>query len=108
MTDLIDRNAILEELRESYKAALRKAVGGYRIAIGLESAIDIVKGASAVDAEPVKHGKWEPVSTVCNHTHEFRCSACKVSVFYVNYIRFCDYNYCPNCGVKMDEERGHG
>lgn len=52
---------------------------------------------NALQAVPVKHGKWigKPVagySTV-------RCSVCK-EAYPENMGR---WNYCPNCGAKMDE-----
>lgn len=48
------------------------------------------------DVEPVKHGKWigKPIagySTV-------RCSICRTA-----YLENAgQWNYCPNCGAKMD------
>lgn len=46
----------------------------------------------ALQAEPVKHGEWE------NHGNEWlTCSLCDwESAFH--------YNFCPNCGAKMDKE----
>ena len=43
-----------------------------------------------VDAEPVRHGRWEYGSAYCV------CSEC-------GEIPECfEPNYCPNCGAKMD------
>lgn len=42
-----------------------------------------------VDAEPVVHARWE------RKIGEFECSACKKCSEYI-------YDYCPNCGAKMD------
>lgn len=44
---------------------------------------------TAVDAEPVRHGKW--MGTVCSE-----CGA-SVSFYY-------DCDYCPCCGARMDEK----
>lgn len=44
-----------------------------------------------IEAEPVRHGKWEQVE------HMVDCSLCGVSSFQTS-------NYCPNCGAKMDLE----
>lgn len=40
-------------------------------------------------AEPVRHGKWEDCS------NGWMCSVCHRDVSK-------NYNYCPNCGAKMD------
>ena len=45
--------------------------------------------ANAIDAEPVKHGKW--MGTVCSE-----CGA-SVSFYY-------DCDYCPHCGARMNKE----
>jgi len=52
----------------------------------------------AVDAVPVKHGRWVNSTT---------CSQCGWQMIddvleSPNYVAF---NYCPNCGAKMDGER---
>lgn len=53
-----------------------------------------------VDAEPVRHGKWEPVSEDWRHQIEWwECSEC-------NFSASIKYNYCPHCGAKMGEENG--
>ncbi len=52
------------------------------------------------DEEPVRHGKWNPYKWYIDEdswTDELECSECG--------YKFGDteYNYCPNCGAKMDE-----
>lgn len=53
-----------------------------------------INNASVADVEEVRHGKWiderEDFGT-------YRCSVC--NKHYGN-----QYNYCPNCGAKMDKE----
>lgn len=64
----------------------------------LANTIQLLKDIDAVDAEPVKHGRWENYPS-----HAFRrCSICKVEWEKPRFnIRA---NYCPNCGTKMDLE----
>lgn len=50
--------------------------------------------ANAVDAVPVRHGKWIEYPTADEMN---QCSECGV-------LRFGDSNYCPNCGARMDKE----
>ena len=52
-----------------------------------------------VDAVEVVHGRWEPV----DHDGSWRvdmCSICHRRMHYVDYDQ--PYQYCPNCGAKMD------
>ena len=49
--------------------------------------------------DPVKHGRWED-------DHDYiKCSVCGVSVKR-DFVFFDigDWNYCPNCGARMDLE----
>ena len=68
-----------------------------------EDAWKMVQNAPAADAAPVKHGKWEfPVFTDKGDGLDPRvmCSACGGVE-----AAFARWNYCPNCGAKMDEVR---
>jgi hypothetical protein len=60
----------------------------------VEDILSICDSYTEVDAEPVKHGKWIP----WKYHDGFRCGICKEPV----YNR---YNYCPNCGAKMQSLR---
>ena len=51
--------------------------------------------APTVDAVEVVHGRW------VKRSNEMKCSVCKF-IYYSNNDHF---NYCPNCGAKMDGER---
>ena len=61
-------------------------------------------------AEPErKKGKWEEkeveASTAIDEWQSARCSVCGKyhTTPYVYY--FDEFNYCPNCGAKMEEEK---
>ncbi len=47
----------------------------------------------AADVVPVKHGEWL-------QTNIFKCSECGYSFEPEGYTAY--FNYCPNCGAKMD------
>lgn len=90
--------------------------------ISREAALDVVKRTSgdyaaafteiarmpAADVAPVVHGKWG-----INEYEFFTCSVCGGGYYngaestaqaesYLN--SGFTYNYCPNCGAKMDKE----
>lgn len=54
-----------------------------------------------VDAEPVRHGRWDDVSDYCDTI--YRCSACSEEFTLIEGMPQDNlYNYCPHCGAKMD------
>lgn len=55
------------------------------------------------DADPVKHGHWIEVQRIHeeDHTAICECSLCGDTVWVYDGQRA--WNYCPNCGAKMDE-----
>jgi len=50
------------------------------------------EGYARGKAEAVKHGRW------IRRGNETKCSKCKF-IYYSNHD---DFNYCPNCGARMD------
>ena len=89
--DLISRKALLEELDKRGKL-VRKLTANVddedELIMILSAVRKLVNNRLAVDAEPVRHGRWE---------HGLQCPFC-------NQIDTTKSNYCPNCGAKMDGE----
>lgn len=72
--------------------------------------------APTVEAEPVRHGRWEPYEFGDDTWH--KCSVCGTADKYINIVTRNGYidgqpqllstrlvskrNYCPICGAKMD------
>lgn len=88
---LIDRGRVmtdyLENLgkKDSYKAKY-------------EALVKAVDDAPTIDAEPVRHGRWEQYP---GHG-SIRCMRCKLEFDEQKMPSARDY--CPNCGAKMDAE----
>ena len=55
---------------------------------------------TTIEAKPVKHGRWEdgPLNGY------LRCSVCKDVYIDDTWLDDGKWNYCPNCGCKMDLE----
>ena len=72
---------------------------------GLSDLAIALSGGHTIEAEPVKHGRWEEVEYWkarrgrCTHYTAKRCSVCKRDVKKRSRHRF-----CPNCGAKMSED----
>lgn len=63
---------------------------------------DAVQKYQLADAVEVKHGRWIEdrfCSTIAGTYEVRRCSVCGDHYEEVGY----DWNYCPNCGARMDE-----
>ena len=90
MSDLISRNALLDAMPKNDEL----------LSVDV---IRIICESPIIDAEPVRHGRWETkVYTTENDEWitEYReevCSECGEGQIGIS-------NYCPNCGAKMDLE----
>lgn len=70
------------------------------------AAMEIVAATPAADVAPVVHGRWEQCFEDWRKQIEGdQCSVCGFA-HYGTTIR--DYNYCPNCGAKMDGGASNG
>lgn len=54
-----------------------------------------IEDAPTIDAVPVVHGRWIDTREYCG---DYMCSNCK-ELYRTNV-----FNYCPNCGARMDGE----
>lgn len=82
---LIDADELIKHKGNCYDAR-----GHLLYAIGTGN---ILK-APTIEAEPVRHGRWEPYKEAPDWDQK-QCSVC-------GDISCCQRNYCPNCGAKMD------
>ena len=62
---------------------------------GYDDAFTDIRNAPTSDAVPVKHGKWT------HYKDEHTCSKCGETVT-GGWDE--DYDYCPNCGARMDKD----
>lgn len=63
---------------------------------------EYINDAETVDAEPVRHGRWEKRKNCL-----WRCSECEQIPPYDvigDDVSYWECQYCPNCGAKMDAE----
>lgn len=103
--DLISRSALLEQTLVALK---RLETGNDRLwemnrkyHAGIAIANSIIINAPAVDAEVVRHGRWIS-ENIRKKSYLRQCSVCNKIAYFCG--TGCSYNYCPNCGAKMDGE----
>ena len=94
--DLISRAEAIDIIR-----SMTISLGGKEIfhPEAKKSVVGALDEIAAVDAEPVRHGRWLPT----NDDNKKRCSECDVIHLIAQYPHG-QANYCPNCGAKMDAE----
>ena len=105
--DLISRAAVVKMLHEkakSYNPSMFSTEGECYIAkvIAMEVSQE-VSDMPAVDAEPVKHGKWMTAGGMFpteRHGRKF-CSACAKFALNDYFGRERLSLYCPNCGAEL-------
>ena len=101
MADLIDREDLLQFLE-------KKSEGECQSCTDVECLACVEQWVSeqpAVDAAPVRHGRW-----ICKRdnpdqpswTTRIVCSVCGL----ISGEMVVNGNYCPNCGAKMDLTEG--
>ena len=110
MSDLISRQAALEEIQGFYPPKVPNESEAEAInRVGWECAINCIEAylRTVKPVDPVKHGKW----IKNDGRYGWHCSKCGKDDIYA----FCsdsdtegdycqqDY-YCPNCGARMDGE----
>ena len=96
--DLISRTALLEIFKKWLPQLTRPEDAGDRN--GVETCIAVLEDAPAVDAEPVRHGKW--IENYAYGAWHYDCPFCDDG--YATKAGGKPVNYCSNCGAKMDKE----
>lgn len=101
MGDLISRSDMLNRLNDMFKAADVLPVKAYSNAFRL--AIVAAETAPAVDAEPVRNGKWGDgritgYKGLHSVVYTMPCSEC-------GYESGSRTRYYPNCGARMDGDK---
>lgn len=93
--DLIDRQAAIDLIDAGRLLSPNEPMWSDNEVIGF------LNRRPTVDAEPVIHAKW-----ICSPDHsEGACTNCNYKIYgrpYQNTYLIVSYNYCPNCGAKMD------
>ena len=56
-----------------------------------------------IEAESVRHGRWiSEERDSWSGGGAYICSACGYGYSWGGFFEANDFNYCPNCGAKMD------
>ena len=69
---------------------------------GYVQAIEDLADIPAAKVSPVRHGYWIEQENWASDDYYYTCSACREDYNTIDGTP--DYNFCPNCGAKMDEK----
>ena len=106
MTEYIERDAISEEIRKYYYKNPPNFSYGEGFDRGLDRAQRAILDAPAADVAPVVHGQWIHTDLASHWHGKDECSEC--TYHEKDRSDLSHFNYCPNCGAKMDEGDGNG
>ena len=105
MQDLIERRAALTALCED---CLQKYEGICPHPASRCVEFRTIKQLPAIDAEPVRHGRWVFQKGDNKETVDgWICTRCK-SGFHTKVPYFEAFKYCPMCGARMDGGADNG
>lgn len=98
MTDYIKRTDAVK-IAEKYGLANGSVLGRHT---GLADCIaSEISGLPAADVAEVVHGRWiDGAEDFTCGNHNAECSICRCYVSWDGCDE--DFNYCPNCGARMD------
>ena len=76
----------------------------YNGVIHLVVPISEIDKLPTVDAVEVAHGEWTTIEDDYCGLTSMQCSECNQEYWFEDEPPIKIYNYCPNCGAKMDGE----
>lgn len=95
MAEYIERGALMQFpiRRDHYD----RKNGNKHFINGIESVLEYAENLPSADVAPVVHGRW-----IEDHDY-LKCPECGVMVKWdFTFFDIGNWNYCPNCGAKMD------
>ncbi len=92
-----------EKLEKDLCEVIHRKHYSERTILTLYMLLDIIRNRNTIKAEPAKRGKWiTNKQTPCEPQRIFVCSECGGFIELPHYAWNCYYDYCPNCGAKME------
>ena len=92
--EYIERESLISDIKELPEQERIEYMGIY----------DCIKSHPTTDVQEVRHGKWIYEDSDIGWA-DYKCSTCgECYVLEAGTPQENKYNFCPNCGAKMDKE----
>lgn len=106
--DLLDKDKYIlhgaaDSIREHNRIHQRKERNAVFITAHLDFAADLIDLLADDKIAVVKHGRWLLPPNKTAPSKIFQCSECKNITEHQYYSDSGYYNYCKDCGAKMDK-----
>ena len=103
--EYIEREALINDLEEARPLNWTDSEAELTEQTDFELFENLVKSQSTADVQEVRHGKWVYINKDLDWLDwaDCKCSECGYTDTFANDTEFF-YNYCPECGAKMDKE----
>ena len=99
MKEYIEREALMRRIKEIHCAECDRYHGVRYTACGVDDTLDYIDSEPPADVAPVVHGRWvEKEKYTFGIIYD--CSLCENRILDNGH----SWNYCPNCGARMDLE----
>ena len=102
MAEYIEREALMEDCKSMINEMWNSKTAPVSWAHAYAEFLDNVERVPTADVAPVVHGRWEYIPQTLNTLSQLRCPFC--GWWSLDPSIDGGYNYCPNCGAKMDGE----
>ena len=114
--EYIDKSALYEKIAQLEKLARNRYLettssslchSRYMTQLNERTALKrIIADFPSADVAPVQHGRWEKSEDNYYSLNLVKCSVCHEEWCFEidDDVKDLNYNYCPNCGARMDGE----
>ena len=104
---LIELDAALDAFKKELTEGKKRKYVTSCSAIGYEGAKHILESLPTVDAVPVRHGRWQWISSTYDRVpceKRYWCSKCHHET--ITHDSEPWEKFCPNCGARMNGKGG--
>ena len=100
MTEYIEREALMRRIKEIHCAECDNYHGVRCRACWVDDTLGYIDSEPPADVAPVRHGRWIHTDLADHWLGKDECSEC--TYHEKDRSDLSHFNYCPNCGAKMD------
>ena len=105
MAEYIEREALIRRITEIHCAECDSYNGVRCRACWVDDTLDYIDSEPAADVAEVVHGRWIHTDLAAHWLGKDECSEC--TYHEKDRSDLSHFNYCPNCGAKMDGGDGN-